>query len=116
MKKAVLAGILAAVTIGVAAGGMASFSASQEDTQLQISDDEKDEAAEEDKDADDDAAQAGESETEFPVGDIAKADLVDVTDEVIKVSKFGFKSALIFAYGRSYSRQLIVAIPVKHAV
>ena len=45
MKKAVLAGILAAVTIGVAAGGMASFSASQEDTQLQISDDEKDEAA-----------------------------------------------------------------------
>ena len=83
MKKAVLAGILAAVTIGVAAGGMASFSASQEDTQLQISDDEKDEAAEEDKDADDDAAQAGESETEFPVGDIAKADLVDVTDEAI---------------------------------
>ena len=82
MKKAVLAGILAAVTIGVAAGGMASFSASQEDTQLQISDDEKDEAAEEDKDADD-AAQAGESETEFPVGDIAKADLVDVTDEAI---------------------------------
>ena len=83
MKKAVLAGILAAVTIGVAAGGMASFSASQEDTQLQISDDEKDEAAEEDKDTDDDAAQAGESETEFPVGDIAKADLVDVTDEAI---------------------------------
>ena len=83
MKKAVLAGILAAVTIGVAAGGMASFSASQEDTQLHISDDEKDEAAEEDKDADDDAAQAGESETEFPVGDIAKADLVDVTDEAI---------------------------------
>ncbi len=83
MKKAVLAGILAAVTIGVAAGGMASFSASQEDTQLQISDDEKDEAAEEDKDADDDAAQAGGSETEFPVGDIAKADLVDVTDEAI---------------------------------
>ena len=83
MKKAVLAGILAAVTIGVAAGGMASFSASQEDTQLQISDNEKDEAAEEDKDAADDEAQAGESETEFPTGDIAKADLVDVTDEAI---------------------------------
>ena len=83
MKKAVLAGILAAVTIGVAAGGMASFSASQEDTQLQISDNEKDEAAEEDKDAADDETQAGESETEFPTGDIAKADLVDVTDEAI---------------------------------
>ena len=83
MKKAVLAGILAAVTIGVAAGGMASFSASQEDTQLQISDNEKDGAAEEDKDAADDETQAGESETEFPTGDIAKADLVDVTDEAI---------------------------------
>ncbi len=83
MRKAVLAGILAAVTIGVAAGGMASFSASQEDTQLQISDNEKDEAAEEDKDAAVDEAQAGESETEFPVGDIAKADLVDVTDEAV---------------------------------
>ena len=39
MKKAVLAAMLASVTIGAAAGGIATFSAAQEDTQLQVTDD-----------------------------------------------------------------------------
>ena len=89
MRKAILAGVLAAVTIGAVAGGMASFSASQDDAQLQISDEAKGEtdavsedAAKESEAAVEDA-QPAEEETDLPAGEITKADLVDVSDAAV---------------------------------
>ena len=89
MRKAILAGVLAAVTIGAVAGGMASFSASQDDAQLQISDEAKDEAdavsedAAEESEAAVEDAQPAEEETDLPAGEITKADLVDVSDAAV---------------------------------
>ena len=89
MRKAILAGVLAAVTIGAVAGGMASFSASQDDAQLQISDEAKDEAAAASEDAAKESeaavedAQPAEEETDLPAGEITKADLVDVSDAAV---------------------------------
>ena len=37
MKKSIIAGMMAAITIGATAGGIATFSAAQEDAQLQLS-------------------------------------------------------------------------------
>lgn len=89
MRKAILAGVLAAVTIGAVAGGMASFSASQDDAQLQISDEAKDEADADSEDAAKESeaavedAQPAEEETDLPAGEITKADLVDVSDAAV---------------------------------
>ena len=89
MRKAILAGVLAAVTIGAVAGGMASFSASQDDAQLQISDEAKGEAdavsedAAKESEAAVEDAQPAEEETDLPAGDITKADLVDVSDAAV---------------------------------
>ena len=89
MRKAILAGVLAAVTIGAVAGGMASFSASQDDAQLQISDEAKDEAdavsedAAKESEAAVEDAQPAEEETDLPAGEITKADLVDVSDAAV---------------------------------
>ena len=103
MKKAVLAGILAAVTIGALAGGAATFSASQEDAQLQIAGGQQDsESLPEDlsateeaqkSDGEDAEAQAIAAEQEIaegmqtlPSGSLQKTDLTDVTDEQIRLS------------------------------
>ena len=89
MRKAILAGVLAAVTIGAVAGGMASFSASQDDAQLQISDEAKGEAdavsedAAKESEAAVEDAQPAEEETDLPAGEITKADLVDVSDAAV---------------------------------
>lgn len=89
MRKAILAGVLAAVTIGAVAGGMASFSASQNDAQLQISDEAKGEAdavsedAAKESEAAIEDAQPAEEETDLPAGEITKADLVDVSDAAV---------------------------------
>ena len=89
MRKAIIAGVLAAVTIGAAAGGMASFSASQDDAQLQISDEVKNEesadsgTAEAAEDAQAQESQAQEAETDFPSGGINRTDLVDITDQAV---------------------------------
>lgn len=89
MRKAIIAGVLAAVTIGAAAGGMASFSASQDDAQLQISDEVKNEesadsgTADAAEDAQAQESQAQEAETDFPSGGINRADLVDITDQAV---------------------------------
>ncbi len=89
MRKAIIAGVLAAVTIGAAAGGMASFSASQDDAQLQISDEVKNEesadsgTADAAEDAQAQESQAQEAETDFPSGGINRTDLVDITDQAV---------------------------------
>lgn len=84
MRKAIIAGVLAAVTIGAAAGGMASFSASQDDAQLQISDEVKNEESADSGTADAaEDAQAQEAETDFPSGGINRTDLVDITDQAV---------------------------------
>ena len=89
MRKAIIAGVLAAVTIGAAAGGMASFSASQDDAQLQISDEVKSEesadsgTADAAEDAQAQESQAQEAETDFPSGGINRTDLVDITDQAV---------------------------------
>ena len=89
MRKAILAGVLAAVTIGAVAGGMASFSASQDDAQLHISDEAKGEAdavsedAAKESEAAVEDAQPAEEETDLPAGEITKADLVDVSDAAV---------------------------------
>ena len=89
MRKAIIAGVLAAVTIGAAAGGMASFSASQDDAQLQISDEVKNEesadsgTADEAEDAQAQESQEQEAETDFPSGGINRTDLVDITDQAV---------------------------------
>ena len=89
MRKAILAGVLAAVTIGAVAGGMASFSASQNDAQLQISDEAKGEAdavsedAAKESEAAIEDAQPAEEEVDLPAGEITKADLVDVSDAAV---------------------------------
>ena len=38
MKKSIIAGMMAAITIGATAGGIATFSAAQEDAQLLLPD------------------------------------------------------------------------------
>ena len=89
MRKAIIAGVLAAVTIGAAAGGMASFSASQDDAQLQISDEVKNEesadsgTADAAEDAQAQESQEQEAETDFPSGGINRTDLVDITDQAV---------------------------------
>ena len=80
MRKAILAGILAAVTIGTACGGIASFSASQDDAQLQISDEQKEASEDTAAEAADEDAQSDAQETELPLGKVLKADLADMTD------------------------------------
>ena len=80
MRKAILAGILAAVTIGTACGGIASFSASQDDAQLQISDEQKEASEDTAVEEAGEDTQADAQETELPLGKILKADLADMTD------------------------------------
>ena len=80
MRKAILAGILAAVTIGTACGGIASFSASQDDAQLQISDEQKETSEDTTVEEADEDAQSDAQETELPLGKVLKADLADMTD------------------------------------
>ncbi len=64
MKKSIIAAMMAVVTVGAAAGGMATFSASQEEAQLQIADGEK--AAETDAAETDAQASSGEEEQTQP--------------------------------------------------
>ena len=89
MKKAVFAAMLAAVTIGAAAGGFATFSASQEDAKLQISGSgetvpDQENLTEASSGTQDDAGaqEEGQSITEvaqsLPRGNIAKTELTDV--------------------------------------
>lgn len=102
MKKAVIAAMLAAVTIGAAAGGVATFSASQNEAQLQIvegSESEKatpDETAspgatKEDLNSSEDGAQVPKEEQEetqsitevaasLPSGNIARSELTDTAN------------------------------------
>lgn len=81
MKKAVLAAMLASVTIGAAAGGIATFSAAQEDTQLQVTDDgtagENLQAEEENSGMEEDAQSFTKAAVSLPTGSIEKTKLAD---------------------------------------
>lgn len=81
MKKAVLAAMLASLTIGAAAGGIATFSAAQEDTQLQVTDDgtagENLQADEENSGMEEDAQSFTEAAVSLPTGSIEKTKLAD---------------------------------------
>ena len=78
MKKSVIAAMLAAVTIGAAAGGIATFSAAQEDTKLQISDggDSGETVPESEENKDASGEDAGEQET----GTDAKEEAQSITE------------------------------------
>lgn len=81
MKKAVLAAMLASLTIGAAAGGIATFSAAQEDTQLQVTDDgtagENLQAEEENSGMEEDAQSFTKAAVSLPTGSIEKTKLAD---------------------------------------
>lgn len=81
MKKALLAAMLASVTIGAAAGGIATFSAAQEDTQLQVTDDgtagENLQAEEENSGMEEDAQSFTKAAVSLPTGSIEKTKLAD---------------------------------------
>ncbi len=93
MKKSVIAGLLAAITIGAVAGGVATFSAQEDEAQLQISDggestdtasDEQNdqESSDNDQQAQEEAAadeeqSVTEAAASLPSGNIQKADIVE---------------------------------------
>ena len=99
MKKSIIAGMMAAITIGAAAGGIATFSAAQEDAQLQLSEgresgetipdsevNENGEAAGEEAKADAEPAGGNEAQSitevaaALPKGKIEKCDLSDIAN------------------------------------
>ncbi len=99
MKKSIIAGMMAAITIGAAAGGIATFSAAQEDAQLQLSEgresgetipdsevNENGEAAGEEAKADTEPAGGNEAQSitevaaALPKGKIEKCDLSDIAN------------------------------------
>ncbi len=85
MKKTIVAALIAAVTVGTVAGGIASFSASQEDTQLQISDSAQSSQSEtqpvQDAEAEDKEQKSFTEAISLPSGNIAKTDIADVSEE-----------------------------------
>lgn len=83
MKKKVFAALMAAVTIGAAAGGVTILQANDSGAQLQIAGESESDSAEDG--ADEASSEAAQSATEtaaaLPTGSIAKADTPSVTSE-----------------------------------
>ncbi len=74
MKRAILAGILAAVVVGASAGGVATFLASEDEAQLQVAGEASEEGA---------AAENTLDTEALPSGNIEKAELADIMDEAV---------------------------------
>lgn len=97
MKKSVIAAMMAAITVGAIGGGVATFNASQADTQLQIADgadagetapdtENTQKSSEEDSQEAERAVASADTEesitevaASLPSGDIARTDLADVS-------------------------------------
>ena len=104
MKKTIIAAMMAAITVGAVAGGAATFSASQEDTQLQISNGSEAQETIPDSEATQDTSgedlqTAGNSEdaeqsvtevaASLPSGNIARCELADTdgTDTIADIAE-----------------------------